>query len=250
MPDDMRLRRSALRMAVLDCILDCKLLPETLGALPREDHGEVAAAYDELMLARDGRLGTQKGGTHGLLAERMRQLRQPLLSRPKQGLTVRELAERAGVDRETLACALEHHGYLEMVPFGGPNRRRLVTLAAQKAGLGHNPDGSRRHIARLEGRGRASVFPVFYPEYVDSILWTLDFPRIRSAAKAISKKRARLAWLMEHHGYLPNKTIANLAEYSEIGVKVARLRLAEKVYLCVIEPFLGSEADTVSLAAR
>lgn len=169
--------------------------------------------------------GPRACGAHGLRAEQMRRLRRPLPTRNRRGMTIAEMAEHAGLNRETLACLLEHHGYLELVPFGGRQRRRLVTDRAFAAGLGHNADASRKRVASIEGARRACVFPVFYPEHVSAILWTLDHPGIVRAAPAIPRKRDRLAWLLAHHGYLPTAEVADLSGFSRRGVEKARERL-------------------------
>lgn len=231
-----RLSLIPLRHAVLSCIHDRRSRDDTAAALWREDPERVGAMYDATFRRLQDDLNCPIDGRHGLLAERMRELRKPLLSRAKLGLTITEMATKAGVDRETMARALEHHGYLELVPYGGPNRRRLVTRAAENAGLGHNPDGSRMHIGRLEGFAKACVFPVFYPEHFDTILWTLDLDGIRARAEAIANKRRRLAWLLDAHCYLPNGAIADLAGCSEVGARRARSRIAAKVSLQVIGP--------------
>jgi hypothetical protein len=128
----------------------------------------------------------------------------------------------AGLERETLAALMEHHGYLELVPYGGTQKRRLVTDRAFHAGLGHNADGSHRRIARLEGMGRAVVFAIFYPERVPDILWSLDHAGITARAAAIEGKRERMRWLLHHHGYLPDAELAKLSGYTERGVRKAR----------------------------
>lgn len=235
-----RLPAALLRLVVSNCVWDRMSCQQTIDALWRESAADVEAIYREVSRKLRDVLADPLEGRHGLLAERMLELQEPLLSRPKRGLTVGEMAECAGVDRETMARALEHHGYLELVPYGGPNRRRLVTRQAERAGLGHNPDGSRRRIGHLEGMAKACVFPVFYPEHLDAILWTLDFEGIQARGAAITNKRERLRWMLDAHPYLPNATIAEWAGCSEIGVRKARARLAAKVSPQVIEACEGS----------
>jgi hypothetical protein len=140
---------------------------------------------------------------------------------------VSEIAEQSGINRETLSRLLEHHGYLELKPYGGLQNRRLVTNQAYEAKMGHNVDASVSRVAFLEGYRRAIPFPVFYPEQVQDILWTLDYPSIVATAKAVPKKRDRLRWLMDHHPYLPNEELSSLAGYSLRGVEKARLRVSE-----------------------
>jgi hypothetical protein len=69
---------------------------------------------------------------------------------------------------------------------------------------------------------RAAVFPVFYPEAVPNILWSLNFPGIIAEAQSIPSKRDRMRWLLTHHSYLPNEELAVLAGYSLSGVEKAR----------------------------
>ena len=221
---DHRLPASALRLAIGTAIGDGMTLPDILAGLWREDAAEVAAIFDSIALRDvDGTPGPLDG-RHGLQAERMRELRRPLVWRPKRGLTVSDLADMARVDRETMAAALEHHGYLELVPYGGRQRRRLLTDLTVAAGYGHNVDAAHVRIGHLEGYERAAAFPVIYPEHAASILWTLDFPGIRADAATMDSKRVRLRWLLAHHGYLPNAFIAELAGCTSRAVEKARVR--------------------------
>ncbi|WP_439551437.1 hypothetical protein [Falsiroseomonas sp.] len=139
-------------------------------------------------------------------------------------MTVSDLAEMAGVDRETMAGALEHNGYLVLVPYGGRQRRRLLSDHAVAAGYGHNADGGLLHVGHLEGFNRASVFPVIYPEHAEAIIWTLDLDGIRDKAVALPGKRKRLRWLLDQHAYLPNARIASLAGCTVSAVEKARAR--------------------------
>lgn len=211
-----------MRLAVAHAVRDRLPLSRILGCLWRTDPAEVSAAYDDAIFGRVDLPDAATAGRHGLLAERMRELRRPLPTRRKRGLTITEIAAQAGVERETLACLMEHHGYLELVPFGGTQRRRLVTDQAFDAGLGHNADASRVRVAVVEGRNRAGVFPVFYPEHVPAILWTLDHAGISTGAAAIKGKRGKLCWLLDNHGHLPTAELASLSGYSRRGVEKAR----------------------------
>ena len=217
------------RLAVIGCILDRKPLPEMQAMMWREAPNDIKATYERCMDNGMDDLEYSIDGRHGLLAEKMKDLRRPLLSRPRKGVTITQMAKDAGIARETLANALEHHGYVELVPYGGPNRRRLVTRTAERAGLGHNPDGSRQHVAHLEGLNRASVFAVFYSEHIKAILWTLDLTGIGHAADAILKKRGKLTWLLANHDYLPNQAIAQFARCAERSVERARGRVTPNV---------------------
>jgi hypothetical protein len=217
-----RLSSACLRLAVMDLLRRRMRLADILDALWREDPEDVAAVYDALVLRQLDDAAGMVEGRYGLHAERLRELRRPLLWRPSRGLTIAELADTAGVDRETMAAALEHHGYLELVPYGGRQRRRLLTDAAVEAGLGHNADAGHVRIGRLEGFNRAAVFPVIYPEHAASVLWTLDLPGIRATAAELPTKRARLRWLLAHHGYLPDRFVAELAGCAVRTVERAR----------------------------
>jgi hypothetical protein len=231
-PGKDRLPTAHLKLAVEQAILEGRQrggrqgpcsLTEIQERLWREDPDDVARTYDALVV---GGLGSSAvddgGGRHGRLAERMRELRRPLPWRRKAGLTLQAIADGAGLDRATLAALMERQGYLELVPYGGRQRRRLVTKQAFDADLGHNADGSHRRIGRLEGMARAVVFPVFYPDKVPSILWSLDYEGIAARAASIGRKRERMRWLLHHHPYLPDAELAKLGGYSVRGVEKAR----------------------------
>ncbi len=68
------------------------------------------------------------------------------------------------------------------------------------------------------------MFPVFYPEVVSAILWTLDYEGIRDKATSITNKRERLLWVLRNHGYLPDGEVAKLTDYTVRGVEKARQR--------------------------
>lgn len=192
-----------------------------MGHLPDVGADAVVRAYDA---ARFGTLDELRNdrGDRGLLAARMQALRRPLPTRNKRGLTLAAMSALVGVERSTLTALLEHHGYLELVPFGGHQRRRLVTQTAFDAGVGHNADPSRTRSRNLDGEARAIVFPVFYAEAVPSIMWSLDWEGIRRDAAGVPNKRDRMRWLLSNHPYLPDQTLADLAGYSLRGLKKAR----------------------------
>ena len=214
-----------LRFAVADCLRqpdpEKHRLRTILECLWREAPDDVHSAYDAAIF---GSLDVQSeaGGRHGIFAARMRELKRPLLSRDKIGLTLGEIAEVNGIDRTVLVALMERHGYLELAPYGGRQKRRLVTDEAFHAGIGHNVDPSHARSLRLDGAARAVPFPVFYPEAMPSLLWTLDWPGIQAAAKAIPNKRERMGWLLDHHAVLPDKALVGLSGYSLRGVKKAR----------------------------
>jgi hypothetical protein len=211
-----KLSPACLHLAVTDCVLAGLKMKEIEDRLWREDPNTLREIADRIRIARVWS-SEQRSGRHGLMAERVRQLRRPLHNGGRRGMTIAEIAASANINRETLACLMEHHAYLELAPYGGRQRRRLVTEQAISAGLGANVDGSTKRIARLEGAQRACVFPVFYQEHVASILWTLDYQGITEAAHKVLPKRERLDWLLDHHRYLPNTELAALSGYRSHG---------------------------------
>jgi hypothetical protein len=214
-----------IRLAVADCLRDpdpvkCTL-SSTLRHLWREDPKSVTALY-EVAVKGDMERERAEGAAHGLLAERMAELMRAPLVRDRMGFTVPEIAAQADMDRETLACLMEHHGYLELVPYGRGQRRRLVTDAAFMGELGHNALPGTKRSPRLDGINRAVPFPVFYPEVVPSILWTLDWQGVYEAFRAIANKRHRIKFALTDHGHLPNAALAALCDCSARAIEKGR----------------------------
>ena len=214
------------RLAVADCLRETdpgkRRLESILDRLWREPPEAVIEAYDAMLFGGLNSPIREPEGRHGLFAARMRELRRPLPRRDKPGMQLREVAEQAGMDRETLARLMEHHGYLELVPYGGRQSRRLVTDAAFHAGWGHNVDPGAIRSPRLDGHASAAVFPVFYPEAVPTILAALDWTGLQRGAGTITNKRARMRWMLTNHRYLPDQAIADVGGFSLRGVKKAR----------------------------
>ncbi len=235
-PSAGRLDPTGLRLAILDILLEPRVKDRTLTRaierLWREDPEEVTEAFDEIMLSRmeDGRQSNE-AGRHGLRAERMRELRRPFPRVTRMGLPVAEVAERAGLSRETTARLLEANGYLETSPFGGRQSRRLVSLAVREAGHGHNADPSDKRSLRLDGGAKAAPFPVFYEEHAADIIWTLGWDTIMGRCASETSKKLRSAWLLKDHAYLPDEEIGRLAGYSRDGVIRARKRLRGQLAL-------------------
>lgn len=222
-PAPHRLNGGSLRLAVHDCIREGLKLHDIFATLYREDPADIVPLYDTAFLAvacvfRD------PDGTHGLHAERIEQLRRPLPYRLKEGMTVGAMALKAGVSRETLARYLERHGFLTMAPYGGRQRRRVVSDEAFEAEYGHTVDASKVRVGHLEGMNRAVPFPVFYPEHVPNILWTLGLDVIREEMARLPSKRARLTWLLDNHPDLTSQEAANFAGCTERAVKKAKAR--------------------------
>lgn len=222
----------SLRLAILDIMLEPRREDRTLARaierLWREAPEAVTDAFDEIMLNRmeDGQLG-DGDGRHGLRAERMRELRRPFPRVARMGLTIAEVAAKAGLSQETTARLLEANGYLNLSPFGRLQNRRLVSQPAQEAGHGHNVDPSHKRSLRLDGGGRAAPFPVFYEETVDDIVWTFSLDAIRKRCANEPSKKRRLAWLLKDHAYLPDEEIARRAGYGRNAVGKARQRALE-----------------------
>lgn len=217
-----RLVPACLKLAVTDCILDHQSSEETQKRLWREPPDQVEQLHQHIS---ESRLDLADGvSRHGLLHDRMRRLRRPLPHRKQIGMTVSQMAETAGVSRAAMAALLEHHGYLELAPYGRDQCRRLVTDQAYRAGLGHNVDASQTRIGKVEGMGTAAVFPVFYPECVPDILWTLNIDGIKAMLHALPSKRSRITYLLRSHGYLPDTEIAALAGCTAHGVRKRRRR--------------------------
>ena len=143
------------------------------------------------------------------------------VTRHRPGMTIADIVSYSSMPRAVLVSLLEHHGYLELAYCGGKQRRMMVTDAAFKADYGHNVYPTNR-IGHLEGFNVAAVFPVFYQEVVDNILWTLDYRGVKDTVLGLASKKKRVQWLLQHHRYLPDQEIANLAGYSRRGVIKAR----------------------------
>ena len=222
-----RLPCSHLRLAVIDVLIDPnrseRSLSRAIERLWREDPDDVTALHDELFLI-GAESGHDGGGRHGMRAERMKELHRPLSRRQTRGLTVADLAARMGLRQETVARLLEHHGYLELSPFGRHQSRRLVTAECYAAGHGHNVDPSQIRSSRIDGMARAAPFPVFYEKHSASIVWTLGWELIQAAVARETSKRRRLSFLLTEHAYLPDVEIAGLAGCSVSGVEKGRRR--------------------------
>lgn len=150
-------------------------------------------------------------------------LRREPLWRDKQGVTVAAMAERWRIADSTLRALLDHHGFLETVPYGGQQRRALVPDNVFHAEYGHNVIPG-KGSGVFQGDKSTIIFPVFYEEVLDNIWWCLDYPGITEAVSNIDNKKWRLNYLISDHGYLPNTEIALLSGYTVNGVSVARLR--------------------------
>lgn len=220
----MPLPESSLRLAIASAVVDNLALDEILDRLWSEDRSNVTAIYDAVIAQR---LDLAPVAFRYKEIER-RSHRKPLVRLGRIGLTITEIASRHFIRRSTLVALMEHHGFLELAPYGGTQSRRLVTEAAFHGEFGHNVHPENR-IGHLEGFNRSCVFPVFYPEKIGSILWCLDLRGIKEEAEAQGGKRKKLAWLLENHPYLPNEEVADIAGCSVSGVKQGRRRSVSSI---------------------
>jgi hypothetical protein len=211
----------ALRLAIATAIVDDMNINTLIDRLFREDPNHVRTIFNDIKLNRL----SLKGERTNKLAPRD-QTKAPKVTRDKVGLPVTEIANRLGVNRATLVSLLEHHGYLELAPCGGKQCRYLLSEAALHAGLGHNVNPCNR-IGHLEGYSKAAVFPVFYEDTLDKVLWTLDWVGIKEVVVTLGNKKAKLGYLLDHHQYLPDEEIAGMSGYSRMGVFKARLARGE-----------------------
>ena len=215
----MPLPEAHLRLAIATAIVEKMGLEELEAKLFREDPERVRSIYDQVVSSRTW-------GTYSLSQFHKRveaAKKKPLPSRKKIGLRLPDVSKRTRIPLAALVSLLEHHGYLELVPFGLEQKRRLITETAFKAGVGHNVSPDNR-IGHLEGFNKASVFPVLYEDTLSDVIWTLDYEGIKKAVRKLSKKKDKLSWLLSHHGYLPDTEIASLSGYSSRGISKAKQR--------------------------
>lgn len=209
-----------LALAVADCVMRRMDADAACAALPREDPAAVRQKHAAIWARRDDdALRDAPGEARG---RDLHQRRAGVLpGRNRHGLTLRDIAEQTGMARATLKAAMIHHGYLEEVPYGGQQRRTLVTLSAFHAGLGHTADPGDTHSPTLGGWGRAAPFPVFYPDRLADIMWTLCLDRIEALCADLPTRQKRLAWLLTYHAYLPNEELRRLSGMSQRSVDAA-----------------------------
>jgi hypothetical protein len=205
-----------LRLAIATAIVDGHDLEYLQDRLFREDPEEVRKAYEEI---RENRLDINS--TMAVRKAPNDRIKAPILVRNKNGKTISQIANDLQMNKATLVSLLEHHGYLELRPCGGQQSRYLVSDTAFHAERGHNVTPSNR-IGHLEGFNRSAMFPVFYEDALEKILWTLDYQGIKDAVEALGAKKEKLRHLLENHGYLPDEEIAGIAGYTRVGVIKAR----------------------------
>jgi hypothetical protein len=193
-----------------------RTIEAAMARLCREPGDRVRRAFHAMRKRREALspYGAEAGQGRCRIAARERRRRRPLVQRDRVGLTLGEVADEATkmagmlVDSAAIRALLIHHGYLEMAPFGGRQRRTLCTDPCVAAEYGHNVHAPGAATGMKGSRGRIAPFPVLYREHLPGILWTLGLDQIRDSLLALSSKRERLAWLTTNHDHLPAKTIA------------------------------------------
>ena len=207
-----------LRLAITTAIIDGIKLERIVDTLFREGVDDVSEFYHDIKHQRSAMDAVSRWTT-------FKDQRRSPLTRNRMGTTLREMAQSQGIRRSTLVSLLVHHGFLELVPYGGSQSRMLVTETAFHGEFGHNVLPASR-IGRLEGFHRSCIFPVFYPERLPEVLWCLDYEGIKKGVSDQEGKRKRLSWLLSNHPYLPNEELSELAGYSLSGIEKARSRVS------------------------
>jgi hypothetical protein len=138
-----------------------------------------------------------------------------------RGLTVQEAARSLGIPRLAFVALCEHHGLLELRPFEGLQQRRFVTATAEATKIGWNANMMRLRSIRRAHRN-AWPFAVFAPQRLPDVAWMLDWPGLVGATVAMDGRGAKLAFLLDQHGYLPDQIIADLSGYSRSAVQKVR----------------------------
>ncbi|WP_249196035.1 hypothetical protein [Gluconobacter kondonii] len=204
-------------------------LAEAQDALYRDDPKLVARIYDQIFLGFWERtdFGTEEGHSNTAHKKKTRS-KHPKPKRRERGVTISEMASedslwlpegdedssggiRLTPDKTALYRLLEANGWLTRAPYGRKQYRWFVTDEAVKDGYGQNVDPSNLHSITLSGGRKAFPFPVFYPGKLKDIAWTLGWDLILKAMDGLDRKKARLSWLLSHHAYLPNQTMADLS---------------------------------------
>ncbi|GBR47306.1 hypothetical protein GRO01_21800 [Gluconobacter roseus NBRC 3990] len=162
----------------------------------------------------------------------------PQAQRKERGVIVKEMASDVSLwgdgdlspdcavmpDREALCRLLQENCWLKRAPFGREQSRWFVTDTAVEGGYGQTVDPSNIHSLKISGGKKSFPFPVFYEDKVRDVIWTLGWDIILNTVSALKDKKARLAWLLTHHSYLPNKTLADL---SGMGIATVERRRRE-----------------------
>ncbi|MFC7553475.1 hypothetical protein ACFQU7_16265 [Pseudoroseomonas wenyumeiae] len=108
---DSQLPYSHLLLSVADTMRDGMNAEDAVKRLWREDPERVNDLHRSIMLNHHDLMWGCQGGS-----EKYRQRKEQAKQPQRRGRTVTEIAEQAGIRRETLAALMEHHGYLEMAP--------------------------------------------------------------------------------------------------------------------------------------
>lgn len=215
------LPRAHLVLAVHDCVRARRTVEKTIEALPREDPDEVALIYAQVVTVNGYRMADP-----GVPAGRRMRKTHPQRKLGKRGLGVADAAARLGIPQDAFRGLCDHHGILELAPYGGQQQRRLVSDKAMAAGLGWNSDPSGVRSARLDGFSKSVVFPVFDTDRLSDLGWILDWEGIKAKVAELATKEARVAFLLEGFPELTDKAVGELAGVSRAGVQ--RRRAASK----------------------
>ncbi|MBS0980189.1 hypothetical protein [Acetobacter thailandicus] len=119
----------------------------------------------------------------------------------KNGLSITDLSKLIGTDKQTTKRLLEAEGWLEVSGYNGTQKRALIPDYIILKGYGNN----------LTEQKKGIPFPVFNPEYAKDIIWTLGWDKITKGVNEQHTKKEKATWLMTNHGYLPDKTLAELS---------------------------------------
>lgn len=234
-PDEVRIR-----LSIMDLIKKRKAsLKDAQDALYRDDPELVAQCHQTITvnLLHRSRLIGKDYDPHSHFARHRSKASSGPKAQRKRGMTIRDIASRGDLwgamqslgegpfpDKATLYRLLEENCWLERAPFGREQSRWFVTDKAVEGGYGQTVDPSNTHSLKLSGGKKSFPFPVFYEDKVRDVVWTLGWDVILKTVSALKDKKARLAWLLTHHPYLPNKT---LAELSGMGIATVERRRRE-----------------------
>lgn len=144
--------------------------------------------------------------------------------RSLRGLPITEAADALGIARPAFVALCEHHGVLALHPYGGRQKRRFVTEAAERAGLGWNVIPSTGATTRRPGAARFWPFAVFAPARLDDLRWMLGWSDLLDAVAALPSREERRSYLLTNHAYLPHAIIGGLSGYARSAVQKARAK--------------------------
>ncbi len=142
--------------------------------------------------------------------------------RSLRGHPIPEAAAALGIAKPAFVALCEHHDILALHPYGGRQKRRFITTAAERAGLGWNVIPPTRSTTRRTGAARFWPFAVFDPARLDDLAWILGWPNLLEAVAALPSREERRGYLLTNHAYLPDAIIGDLSGYVRSAVQKAR----------------------------